>query len=66
MYRLKALENKLKLLCLLRSDSRYCIALKGFTILESGVVDVELLKVDCDGNYMVYTTQYPIDYIEAL
>ena len=66
MYRLKALENRLKLLCLLRSDSRYCIALKDFTILESGMVDVELLKVDCEGNYTVYTTQYPIKYIETL
>ena len=66
MYRLKALENKLKLLCLLRSDSRYCIALKGFSILENGMVDVELLKVDCEGNYSLYTTQYPIEYIEAL
>ena len=66
MYRLKALENRLKKLCLLRSDSKYCIALKGFTVLENGTVDVELLKVDYEGNYTVYTTQYPIEYIEAL
>ena len=66
MYRLKALESRLKKLCLLRSDGKYRIALKGFTILEGDIVDVELLKVDCEGNYTVYTTQYPIDYIEAL
>lgn len=66
MYRLKALESRLKKLCLLRSDGKYRIALKGFTVLESGMVEVELLKVDCKGRYTVYTTQYPIEYIEAL